>query len=88
VVIRNAILRLASPEILRGRIAAVKSVFVGSSNELGALESGLAAAAIGAVPTVLVGGAITLVVVGVIAWRAPALRRLDLDRLAQTPVAT
>ena len=49
VVIRNAILRLASPEMLRGRIAAVKSVFVGSSNELGALESGLAAAAIGAV---------------------------------------
>ena len=88
VVIRNAILRLASPEILRGRIAAVKSVFVGSSNELGALESGLAAAAIGAVPTVLVGGAITLIVVGLIAWRAPALRRLDLDRLAQTPVAT
>ena len=88
VVIRNAILRLASPEILRGRIAAVKSVFVGSSNELGALESGLAAAAIGAVPTVLVGGAITLLVVGVIAWRAPALRRLDLDRLAQNPVAT
>ncbi len=82
VTIRRAILRLASPEALRGRIAAVKSVFVGSSNELGALESGLVSAAIGAVPTVLVGGAITLVVVAVIAWRAPALRRLDLDRLA------
>ncbi len=88
VVIRNAILRLASPEVLRGRIAAVKSVFVGSSNELGALESGLAAAAIGAVPTVLVGGAITLAVVGVIAWRAPALRRLNLNELAQAPVAS
>ena len=81
-VIRSAILRLASPEALRGRIAAVKSVFVGSSNELGALESGLVSAAIGAVPTVLVGGAITLAVVAVIAWRAPALRHLDLDRLA------
>ncbi len=81
-VIRSAILRLASPEALRGRIAAVKSVFVGSSNELGALESGLLAAAVGAVPTVLLGGAITLAVVAVIAWRAPRLRRLDLDRLA------
>lgn len=81
-VIRSAILRLASPEILRGRIAAVKSVFVGSSNELGALESGLLSAAIGAVPTVLLGGAVTLTVVAVIAWRAPALRRLDLEALA------
>ena len=85
VVIRNAILRLASPEALRGRIAAVKSVFVGSSNELGALESGLAAAAIGAVPTVLLGGAITLSVVALIAWRAPTLRRLNLEQLAATP---
>ena len=82
VVIRNTILRLASPEALRGRIAAVKSVFVGSSNELGALESGLLAAAIGAVPTVIVGGAITLAVVAAIAWRAPTLRRLDLGRLS------
>ncbi len=82
VTIRRAILRLASPEALRGRIAAVKSVFVGSSNELGALESGLVSAAIGAVPTVLVGGAVTLAVVALIAWRAPALRRLNLDRLA------
>ena len=85
VVIRNAILRLASPEALRGRIAAVKSVFVGSSNELGALESGLAAAAIGAVPTVLVGAAITLSVVALIAWRAPKLRRLNLEDLAAAP---
>ena len=81
VVIRNTILRLASPDALRGRIAAVKSVFVGSSNELGALESGLLAAAIGAVPTVLLGGAVTLGVVGIIALRAPALRRLDLGHL-------
>jgi MFS family permease len=81
VVIRNTILRLASPEALRGRIAAVKSVFVGSSNELGALESGLLAAAIGAVPTVLAGGAVTLAVVFVIAWRAPTLRRMNLERL-------
>ena len=85
VAIRNAILRLASPEALRGRIAAVKSVFVGSSNELGALESGLAAAAIGAVPTVLAGAAITLSVVALIAWRAPKLRRLNLEDLAAAP---
>ena len=48
VVIRRAILRLASPEAMRGRIAAVKSVFVGSSNELGAFESGVAASLLGA----------------------------------------
>ena len=70
-VIRAAILRLASPEVLRGRIAAVKSVFVGSSNELGAAESGLLASAIGVVPCLVVGGAVTIAVVAAIAWRRP-----------------
>ena len=84
VVIRRAILRLASPDPMRGRIAAVKSVFVGSSNELGAFESGMAAALIGAAPAVWAGGLVTLGIVAFTAWRAPLLRRLDLVRLAQT----
>ena len=78
VVIRRAILRLASPDAMRGRIAAVKSLFVGSSNELGAFESGMVAAMIGASAAVWTGGLATLVIVAVTAWRAPLLRRLDL----------
>ena len=86
VVIRRAILRLASPEALRGRIAAVKSVFVGSSNEIGAFESGVAASLLGAPAAVWVGGLVTLAVVAVTAWHAPRLRRLDLVALAEAEV--
>ena len=80
VVIRRAILRLASrPDAMRGRIASVKSVFVGSSNELGAFESGMAASAFGAAAAVWGGGVVTLGVVGDW-WRGGhrGLRRLDL----------
>lgn len=79
VVIRKAILRLLSPDHLRGRIAAVSSIFIGSSNELGAFESGLAAALLGVTRSVWLGGIATLVVVSVVAARAPKLRRLSLD---------
>ncbi len=80
VVIRRAILRLMSPEHLRGRIAAVSMIFIGSSNELGAMESGLAAAAVGTVPSVWAGGLVTLVVVALATMFAPKLRRLSLDQ--------
>ena len=80
-VIRHAILRLASPEALRGRIAAVKSVFVGSSNELGAFQSGMTASLIGASATLCLGGVVTLGVVALVAWRAPLLRRLNLETI-------
>ena len=82
VIVRRAILRLASPEHMRGRIAAVKSVFVGSSNEIGAFESGLLASWLGTVASVWSGGLATLAVVGVTAFLAPRLRRLDLVALA------
>ncbi len=88
VVIRRAILRLASPEHMRGRIAAVKSVFVGSSNELGAFESGLAATLLGASAAVWSGGLITLGIVAMTAWCAPRLRQLNLVTLAQDGPAT
>jgi len=77
-VIRNVTVRIYSPEAMRGRISSVSWVFVGASNELGAFESGLLASLLGTVPSVLLGGIITLVVVGVVAVRAPLLRRLDL----------
>jgi MFS family permease len=82
-VIRHAILRLASPEALRGRIAAVKSVFTGSSNELGTFQSGMTASLLGAGPTLCLGGTITLGVVALVAWRARALRELNLETLAR-----
>jgi hypothetical protein len=55
----------------------VNSLFIGSSNELGAFESGLAARLLGTVPSVIFGGTMTLVTVALVAWRAPRLRRLE-----------
>jgi hypothetical protein len=77
VVIRSTLLQILTPEPLLGRVSAVNSVFVGSSNEIGAFESGVAAKLLGLVPSVLFGGIATLAVVAIIAWRVPALRRLD-----------
>ncbi len=77
-IIRETILRLYSPEHLRGRIAAVQWVFIGSSNEIGAFESGVAARVLGAAPAVWLGGVITLIVVGVTFALAPQLRAMDL----------
>jgi MFS family permease len=80
VVIRLVILRVESPEAMRGRIASVNHVFIGASNELGAFESGVAATVLGVVPSVVFGGVVTLVVVGSVAAFAPQLRQLDLGR--------
>ena len=79
-VIRLVVLRVESPEALRGRIAAVNHVFIGGSNELGAFESGVAASILGVVPSVVLGGVATLVVVSGVALFAPQLRKLDLGR--------
>lgn len=79
VVIRVTILRVLSPERIRGRVAAVNWVFIGASNELGAFESGIAARLFGTVPTAVGGGILTLAVVGVTALLVPALRALDLE---------
>ncbi len=85
-VIRLVILRVESPEALRGRIASVNHVFIGASNELGAFESGVAATIFGVVPSVVLGGVVTLVVVGLVGALAPQLRRLDLGkRLIEGP---
>ena len=84
-VIRGTTLRMFSPEHLRGRIAAVNWIFIGSSNEIGAFESGVAATIFGVVPSVLLGGLATLVVVAVTAVVAPQLRKLDLDPRLHPP---
>ena len=79
-VIRSTILRVLSPEAIRGRVAAVNWVFIGTSNELGAFESGVAARLLGTVTAVVAGGVFTLGVVALIAVLVPGLRKLDLDR--------
>jgi hypothetical protein len=77
VVIRASILQAATPDRMRGRVAAVNGIFIGSSNELGAFESGLAARLLGATRSVVLGGVMTLVAVGTVAWKFPRLRKLQ-----------
>ena len=79
VVIRRSMVRLLSPDHLRGRIAAANWVFVCASNELGAFESGFLASLIGTVPCVAAGGFVTLGIVGFTALFAGQLRRLSFD---------
>jgi MFS family permease len=79
VVIRGTISQLFTPDAMRGRVSAVSSMFIGSSNEMGAFESGVAAQYLGLVPSLLFGGGMTLVVVGMIAACAPTLRKLNLQ---------
>ncbi|MEQ1692315.1 MAG: MFS transporter [Gemmatimonas sp.] len=76
VVIRSLMLQARTPEALLGRVAAVNQIFIGSSNEIGAFESGLTARWWGAVASVVVGGFATLAVVATVAWRVPTLRAL------------
>lgn len=78
VVVRSTILQLFTPDHMRGRVAAANTMFISSSNEIGALESGVAARIMGAVPSVILGATITLLVVAGVAVKAPKLRRLGL----------
>jgi len=78
VIIRQTILQLKTPDEMRGRVAAVSSMFVGSSNELGAFESGFMARMMGLVPSVVFGGCVTLGVVITTYIISPAMRKLDL----------
>jgi hypothetical protein len=76
VVIRSTLLQLLTPPEMLGRVSAVNSVFIGSSNELGAFESGVMARLVGTVPAVVIGGAASLLVVGVVSRLVPRLRQL------------
>lgn len=78
VVIRGTILQLYTPDAMRGRVAAVNTMFISSSNELGAMESGVTARLMGTVPAVVFGGCMTLLVVGITWFRTPALKTLKL----------
>jgi MFS family permease len=76
VVVRSTLILLRTPDEMRGRIASVNSIFVGSSNQLGGFESGLAAAIFGPVLAVVGGGIGTILVVIAVAWIWPEVRRL------------
>lgn len=77
VVVRHVIVQGQTPDEMRGRVAAVNMVFIGASNELGELESGLTAAWLGTVPAVVAGGVGTIVVTALCALWFPELRRVD-----------
>lgn len=79
-IVRQTILQLKTPDHMRGRVASVNSMFVGSSNELGAFESGLTAKLMGTVTAVVFGGCMTLFTVGITAFVSPAFRKLDLQK--------
>ena len=79
VVIRSAIIQTQTPAEMRGRVAAVNTMFIGSSNEIGAFESGIAAKLFGTVPAVVGGGMITLLVVGITHVKAKAIRTFQFN---------
>lgn len=77
VYVRSTMVQIATPDEMRGRVSAVNSLFIGTSNEMGEFESGVTARWFGTVPAVVIGGIGTLLVVGAWMWRFPALRRVD-----------
>jgi predicted MFS family arabinose efflux permease len=81
VVMRTAIMQLMTPDTMRGRVSAINGIFIGSSNELGAFESGVAARLMGLAPSVVFGGTMSLLIVAATARLAPRLRTLNLRQL-------
>jgi len=81
-VIRSSILQLTTPDHMRGRISSINGIFIGSSNELGALESGLAASLFGLVPSIIFGGLATIAVVLITYKLAPHLSKLHLKDMS------
>jgi len=79
-VIRQTILQLKTPDHMRGRVSSVNSMFVGSSNELGAFESGLTAKLMGTVTAVVFGGTMTLITALTTGLVSPSFRNLDLEK--------
>jgi MFS family permease len=83
VVVRHSILQLMTPENMRGRVSAVNSIFIGSSNEIGGFESAMAGKLIGLVPSIVFGGSMTIIVVGIINKLNPKLKDLDIQEFVK-----
>jgi MFS family permease len=77
VVLRATLLQTVTPGNMLGRVSSVNQLFIGSSNEIGAFESGFAARFLGLIPSVVFGGCMTLLVVATTAWKVPELRKMD-----------
>jgi hypothetical protein len=86
-VIRSTLIQVKVPPEMMGRVSSVNAIFIGSSNELGYFESGLAARLMGPVLSALFGGTMTLLTVALIAWRLPDVRRLGTIEREDAPVA-
>jgi len=82
VVVRHSILQLMTPNHMRGRVSAINNIFVGSSNEIGAFESGVAAKLMGLVPSIVFGGGMTILVVLGVNKINPKLKKLDLTSIS------
>jgi MFS family permease len=78
VIIRSTILQLFTPDEMRGRVSSINGIFIGSSNELGSFESGVAAKLLGLIPSIIFGGSMTLITVTITGFIAPKLRRLKM----------
>ena len=87
VIIRGTIMQLLTPDTMRGRVSAVNSMFIGSSNELGDFESGTAASLLGTVPAALFGGCVTLIVVTFTYFKTKNLIPLSLEDINRTDTA-
>ena len=78
VIIRQTIVQLFTPDEMRGRVSSINGIFVGSSNELGSFESGVAAKLLGLIPSIIFGGSMTVATVSVMSYISPKLRRLKM----------
>lgn len=76
-IVRGTIVQLFVPDEMRGRVSAVNSMFINSSNELGQFESGVAATAMGLIPSVIFGGCMTLLIAGITWFKSPTLRKFE-----------
>jgi MFS family permease len=86
VIIRGTIMQLLTPDHMRGRVSAVNSMFIGSSNEIGAFESGTAARLLGTVPAVIFGGSMTLMIVTITWLKTKKLIPLSLNQIQEPEV--
>jgi MFS family permease len=80
VIIRQTVIRYFTPDEMRGRVSSVNGIFVSSSNELGAFESGLMAKLMGTVPSVIFGGAMTMIIVTIVWFRSKDLFNLKFNK--------
>lgn len=81
VIIRSTIMQLLTPDDMRGRVSAVNSMFIGSSNEIGAFESGLTAKLMRTVPAVVFGGSMTIIIAGITYFKTKELTKLSLQEI-------